>query len=196
MLEHDIFHEDVLIKMFKFYLEEDAREWCQSLPAASIHSLKDFHDDFNSYYGKIYPAHLIFYDYCKRFSLHILHMIECSSCDESSEDLVERESKDESEYFANTDENFSLSFSQEELLPYMIDDSVDDGVTMDALFSTPSTPIVSYLKEEVVEEKNQDISLFSLQDKRVMYSPTPEEYSEEEIIGCQYSYESKISYQE
>jgi hypothetical protein len=74
-------------------------------------------------------------------------MIECSSCDESGEDLIEREIKDESEYFANTEEFFSLSISQEEVLPNMIDDSIDDGVTMDALFSAPSTHVASYLKE-------------------------------------------------
>ena len=39
-LEHDFVHEDALIKMFKFSLEEHACEWCQSLPVASIHSLK------------------------------------------------------------------------------------------------------------------------------------------------------------
>ena len=48
----------------------------------------------------------------------------------------------------------------------------------------------------MVEEKNQDIVLFSLQDKRVMCSPTSEEYSEAESIGCQSSYESESSYQE
>jgi hypothetical protein len=72
---------------------------------------------------------------------------ECSSCDESDEDLIERESKDESEYFENTDATFSLSISQEEVLPDMIDDNVDDDITMDALYSAPSTPVVSYLKE-------------------------------------------------
>jgi hypothetical protein len=196
MLDHGFFHEDVWIKMLSFSLEEDALGWCLSLPAASIHSLKDFHDAFNSYYGKIYPAHLIFDDYCKRFSLHILQMIECSSCDESGKDLIERESEDESEYLANMDEKFSLSISQEEVLPDVIDDSIDDGITMDALFSAPSTPVVSDLKEEMVEEKNQDITLFSLQDRRVLRSPTPEEYSEAESIGCQSSYESESSYQE
>jgi hypothetical protein len=50
--------------MFNFYLEEDDLGWCLSVPATSIHSLKYFHDAFNSYYGKIYPAHLIFYDCC------------------------------------------------------------------------------------------------------------------------------------
>jgi hypothetical protein len=49
MLEHGFFHEDVWIKMFCFSLEEDALGWCLSLPDASIHSLKDFHDAFNSY---------------------------------------------------------------------------------------------------------------------------------------------------
>jgi hypothetical protein len=123
-------------------------------------------------------------------------MIECSSCDESGKDLIERESEDKSEYLANTDEKFSLSISQEEVLPDMIDDSVDDGIAMDALFSAPTMPVVSVLKEEMVEEKNQEIVFFSLQDKSVLCSPTPEEYSEEESIGCQSSYESESSYQE
>jgi hypothetical protein len=48
----------------------------------------------------------------------------------------------------------------------------------------------------MVEENNQDISLFSLQDKRVLRSTTLEEYSEAESIGCQSFYESVISYQE
>jgi len=53
MLEHNFFHEDVLIRMFIFSLEEDAHEWCQSLPTTIIHSLKDFHDAFNLYYKEI-----------------------------------------------------------------------------------------------------------------------------------------------
>jgi hypothetical protein len=72
ILEHGFFNEDVWIKMFSFSLEEDALGWCLSLPAASIHSLKDFHDAFNSYYRNIYPDHLIFYDCCKKLALHIL----------------------------------------------------------------------------------------------------------------------------
>jgi hypothetical protein len=48
----------------------------------------------------------------------------------------------------------------------------------------------------MVEEKNQDISLFSLQDKRVLRSPTPEKYLGVESIGYQYSYESESSYLE
>jgi hypothetical protein len=72
----------------------------------------------------------------------LLIRIKCSSCDESGKDLIERESEDKSEYLANTDEMFPLSISQEEVLPDMIDDSVDDGIAMDALFYAPSTPVV------------------------------------------------------
>jgi hypothetical protein len=64
MLEHGFVHEDVLIKLFKFSLEGNARNWCQSLPAVSIHSLKDFHVAFNSYYEKIYSADLLFPECC------------------------------------------------------------------------------------------------------------------------------------
>jgi hypothetical protein len=103
MLEHGFFHEDVWIKMFCVSLEEDALGWCLYLPTASIHSLKDFNDALNSYYGNIYPDHLIFYDCCKRFSLHFLQMIDCSSCDDFGKDIIERESEDESEYLVNMD---------------------------------------------------------------------------------------------
>jgi hypothetical protein len=139
MLEHGFFYEDVWINMFKFYLEEDAHEWCQSLPAASIHCLKDFHDAFNSYYENIYLSHLIFDGCCKKLALHILHMIECAPCDESDKDPIERKSEDKSEYSTNTDEKFPLSISQEEGLLDMIDDRADDCIAIDALYSAPST---------------------------------------------------------
>jgi hypothetical protein len=47
MLQHDFVHEDVLIKMFIFSLEEHACELCQSLPNDNIHSLKEFHTIFH-----------------------------------------------------------------------------------------------------------------------------------------------------
>ena len=112
ILENDFVHRDVLIKMFKFSLEEDAREWCQSLPATSIHSLKEFHDAFNSYYKKIYLSCIILDDCCKNFAFHIQQMIESSSCNDFGEDLIERESEDKSEYFANMDGKISLYFQR------------------------------------------------------------------------------------
>jgi hypothetical protein len=40
MLQWEIHHEDVLMKMFMFSLDGDAHEWYQSLPPASISSLE------------------------------------------------------------------------------------------------------------------------------------------------------------
>jgi hypothetical protein len=62
--------------------------------------------------------------------------------------MIERESEDKSEHLANTDERFPLSISQEQALPDMIDDSVDDVIAMYVLFSAPSMPTISVLKEE------------------------------------------------
>ena len=39
MVQLNIQHEDVIMKMFMYSLEQDAREWYFSLPAASISSL-------------------------------------------------------------------------------------------------------------------------------------------------------------
>ena len=124
ILENDFFHEDVWIKMFNFYLEEDACEWCQSLPAASIHSLKDFHDAFNLYYKEIYMSHLILDDCCKKFASHIDQMIESSSCDESSEGLSERGSTEDI-FVHETNVLISLAYD-EKGLPGMIDNSIDN----------------------------------------------------------------------
>ena len=83
----------------------------------------------------------------------------------------------------------------------MIDDSTDDCIAIDALYFSPNALVVSYLKEEiiveeefslflqevshdvfspVIEENNQEIAHFSLQDKRVLCSPIFDEYSDEE----------------
>jgi hypothetical protein len=40
MHQWEIHHEDVLMKMFMFSLDEDAREWYRSLPPASMSSLE------------------------------------------------------------------------------------------------------------------------------------------------------------
>ena len=70
MLEHDFVHKDVLIKMFRFYLEEHAHEWCQSLPTASIHSLKEFHIVFHHHYQIFYPKNILFENCCEEYELH------------------------------------------------------------------------------------------------------------------------------
>jgi hypothetical protein len=197
----DIYHEYALMKMFIYSLNGDARKWYWSLAIASISSLKEFHAAFNKYCKRYYSSDTILEECCERFKSDIQQTIECSSCDEFCEDLIERESKDRSEYFENMDENFSLSISREESLQDMIDDSTDDCIAIDALYFSPDAPVVSDLKEEIVveedfslflqevshdvfspviEEKNQEIAHFSLQDKRVLGSPIFDEYSDEE----------------
>ena len=56
--------------MFIFYLEEHARKWCQPLPAASIHSLKEVHIVFHHHYQSCYPANLPFENCCEEYELH------------------------------------------------------------------------------------------------------------------------------
>ena len=60
MLEHVFFHDDVLIKMFIFSLEQHDCEWCQSLPATRIHSLKEFHTILHHNYKIFYPDGILF----------------------------------------------------------------------------------------------------------------------------------------
>ena len=50
----DIHHEDVLLKMFMYSLEGNARQWYRSLPISSISSIKDFHVAFYVYCKRIY----------------------------------------------------------------------------------------------------------------------------------------------
>jgi hypothetical protein len=65
---HNITHEDVHIKLFRFSLKGSAREWCWSLPTTSIRSLAGFHTAFNSFCKDYYPAVHLFESCCKEFS--------------------------------------------------------------------------------------------------------------------------------
>jgi hypothetical protein len=65
---HNITHEDVRIKLFRYSLKGAALEWCRSLPAASIRSLTGFHTAFNSFCKDYYPADCLFENCCEEFS--------------------------------------------------------------------------------------------------------------------------------
>jgi hypothetical protein len=65
---HNITHEDVQIKLFRYSLKGAALEWCRSLPAASIRSLTGFHTAFNSFCKDYYPADGLFENCCEEFS--------------------------------------------------------------------------------------------------------------------------------
>jgi hypothetical protein len=64
MEELNVHHEDVLMKLFMFSLEKDARLWYKSLPHSSIPSLRCFHTLFHQHCKRIYSAEILFEDCC------------------------------------------------------------------------------------------------------------------------------------
>jgi hypothetical protein len=66
---HNITHEDVQIKLFRYSLKGAALDWCRSLPSASICSLAGFHTAFNSFCKEYFPADCLYENCCEEFSL-------------------------------------------------------------------------------------------------------------------------------
>jgi hypothetical protein len=188
MLEHGFVHEDVLIKLFKFSLEGNAREWCQSLPAVSIHSLKDFHVAFNSYYEKIYSADLLFPECCHEEEIVPSEKFEDV---EGSPYLPDLQFKEDSSQLA--------CLLIEESFQGNIDDYTNDCKA--ALYPVSDAFDISDLKKELVikedlssffqevshdvfslkiKEEDQQIAHFSKQDQGALSSLIFDEYSHEE----------------
>ena len=61
----DVFHEDVLMKIFVFSLYGDACKWFRSLPAGTIYYLKEFHEMFHHYCKGIYSFELFLGKCCE-----------------------------------------------------------------------------------------------------------------------------------
>jgi hypothetical protein len=156
MLEHGFVHEDVLIKLFKFSLEEKAREWCQSLPAVSIHSLKDFHVAFNSYYEKIYSADLIFDNCCKESASHIQHSVSIPS---DCEDVGDSHIEDTFVIDSNVPYSFDYGIKNATDLDKEVADinSVSQEIQKQLFFPPPSTLIILDL-ESAADIKQSMIS--------------------------------------
>jgi hypothetical protein len=66
-----IVHEDVQIKLFKYSLEGIARDWCRSLPIASINYLTSFHVAFNSFCKEYFSVEYLYENCCDEF--YLLH---------------------------------------------------------------------------------------------------------------------------
>jgi len=162
MLEHAFVYEDVLIKLFKFSLEGHASAWCQSLPAASVHSLKNFHHAFNLYYKTIFHAENMFEHCCEAFHLDIQHPDKYVDEKKSIHDTL------------------SFSTALDEYPQDMIDESTENCIAIDALHISSDAPTLSYLSEEiVVAEKVYDV-----------LSPVMEEESHE--TACHFVQDSEI----
>jgi hypothetical protein len=91
----DIYHEDVLMKMFMHSLEGDARQWYFPLPHSNISSLREFYSTFNEHYKMYSSVHFLFENCCEEFQKNIQHTIGIySNCkveiDVSVEDIKEK----------------------------------------------------------------------------------------------------------
>jgi hypothetical protein len=64
-----IVHEDVQINIFRYSLEGIARDWCRSLPVASINSLTSFHAAFNLFCKEYFFVEHPYEKCCDEFSL-------------------------------------------------------------------------------------------------------------------------------
>jgi hypothetical protein len=67
MQQLDIHHEDILMKMFMYSLDGDARKRYFSLPPSNISSLKDFHRVFNEHCKRFYPSKSICHNCCEGY---------------------------------------------------------------------------------------------------------------------------------
>ena len=85
----DIHHESVLLKMFMYSLEGDARQWYRSLPISSISSIKDFHAVFYDYCKRIYSVDILLEDYCEKFKFkkYLINNDQYSLTDEIHEEI-------------------------------------------------------------------------------------------------------------
>jgi hypothetical protein len=110
MIQLDINHEDVLMKMFVFSLEGDAREWYRYLPPSSISSLKKFHTVFHHRCERFFAREILLEGCCEEFHAHIQNVYS-SNCEH---------------------EILSVIVVQEEDPQDRVDVNIDDCVTEDS----------------------------------------------------------------
>ena len=60
ILKLKIIHEDVLIKLFPYSLDGEARDWCRSLSVACITSLRHFHATFRLFCKDKFAANFLY----------------------------------------------------------------------------------------------------------------------------------------
>ena len=169
MLEHNFFHEDVLIKMFRFSLKEHAREWCQSLLAASIHSSKEFHIVFHHYYKNIYLVDFPFDNCCKEFEFDIQHTVSIYFV---CKDVGDNHTVDTFVLCSNVYSNFDYDIE---------DDYVEER---EDVLSSSESPSKSVLQHEAARPYMQDTKAFG--------SPIYDKFYNSEDDGI--FYEQQISF--
>lgn len=94
-----IYHEDSLIKLFVYSLNDDAWSWYRSLSTANISSLQYFHVAFLRYCKKLYPSDVLLEGCCKKFKYHIQPKSDLVTWNKSADASGEGDSKMESVYW-------------------------------------------------------------------------------------------------
>jgi hypothetical protein len=88
MQQLDIHHEDILMKMFMYSLDGDARKWYFSLPPSNISSLKDFHRVFNEHCKRFYPSESICHNCCEGYVECAQDLLDCSAEYKDENDFI------------------------------------------------------------------------------------------------------------
>jgi hypothetical protein len=126
MEELNVHHEDVLMKLFMFSLENEARLWYKSLPHSSIPSLRFFHTLFHQRCKRIYSTKILFEDCCDTSPL------------EEEEEKIEISRVDEDEQYeeelAHKDVG-SCELTQEE--DHILDSTLFHEKDIAAMFNDP-----------------------------------------------------------
>ena len=69
MLKLKVIREDVLIKMFRYYLEGATHDLCRFVLPSNISSLKQFHVAFHHYCKENFPVDFLYSECCYEFYL-------------------------------------------------------------------------------------------------------------------------------
>jgi hypothetical protein len=173
MDELNVHHEDVLMKLFMFSLERDARLWYKSLPHSSIPSLKEFHTTFHHRYERYFSQEFLLEHCCEEYISH--DKVESSPASPfsdycTSEDLI----------IPATNHMDQLSFSQMELQinegnPQLsvlqMEGSCNNHEEHQEDYLSSSIPFVSDFDVKAVDdEEDSDIFQNLFQDQSVDFS--------------------------
>jgi hypothetical protein len=145
MDQNNIHHEDVLMKMFMYSLEGDARVWYISLPSSNISSLREFHATFNEYCKRYFPTNFILV-YCCEQCKSIYYSIN------QIQEVVPNTYEEEDEEYLVIHKTFSHFPFQEEVFQDVVDDRIIDTMIKNSLDSSNNYFHNEYfvLKDEVV----------------------------------------------
>jgi hypothetical protein len=177
MIQLDINHEDVLMKMFVFSLEGDAREWYRSLPPSSISSLKEFHTVFHHRCERFFAREILLEGCCEEFHSHIQNVYS-SSCEHEILSIVVVQEEDLHNTNDYNENYISVDASDLISVAHAAFDLYEESVIKEdcsQIFKEVSYDSFS----PITDEKDLKMACFSLLDTKVSCSPIFDKYADE-----------------